>query len=186
VVKKESEKLEFMKTQKIKNNIVLLLAQGLGTGLVPFAPGTFGSILGMLWFSGLAFFQNLYFFLTMQVISFFISVYLCGKAEKILKMPDPGSVVLDEIVAIPLCFTLPVLLYVYRHNCMPDVGYFFIGKTCWLGITGFILFRVFDIIKPWPIRNSQKLPGGWGITIDDLLAGLWTSILLCTAIALFQ
>jgi len=175
-----------MKTQKIKNNIVLLLAQGLGTGLVPFAPGTFGSVLGMLWFSGLVFFQNLYFFLTMQVISFFISVYLCGKAEKILKMPDPGSVVLDEIIAIPLCFTLPMLLYVYRHNCMPDVGYFFIGKTCWLGITGFILFRVFDILKPWPIRNSQKLPGGWGITIDDLLAGFWTSILLCAAIYLFQ
>ena len=186
MVKKESEKLEFMKTAKFKNNIVLLLAQGLGTGLVPYAPGTFGSILGMLWFIGLAFFQNLYFFLTMQVISFFISVYLCGKAEKILKMPDPGSVVLDEIVAIPLCYTLPVLLYVYRHNCMPDVGYFFIGKTCGRGITGFILFRVFDILKPWPIGNSQKLPGGWGITIDDLLAGLWTSILLCAAIALFQ
>ena len=175
-----------MKTQKIKNNIILLLAQGLGTGLVPFAPGTFGSILGMFWFIGLIFFQNLYFFLIMQVISFFISVYLCGKAEKILGTPDPGSVVLDEIVAIPLCFTIPVLLYVYQHNCIPDISYFFIGKTYWLGITGFILFRFFDIIKPWPIRGSQKLPAGLGITIDDLLAGLWTSFLLGAAILLFQ
>lgn len=186
MAKKESEKFKLMKTQKIKNKIVLLLAQGLGSGLVPFAPGTFGSILGMFWFIGLIFFQNLYLFLTIQIISYFISVCLCGKAEKILKITDPGSVVLDEIVAIPLCFTLPVLLYVYRHDCMPNVTYFFIGKTCWLGITGFILFRVFDIIKPWPIRNSQKLPGGWGITIDDLLAGLWTSILLCVAISFFQ
>ena len=175
-----------MKIQKIKNTIILLLAQGLGTGLAPFAPGTFGSILGMFWFIGLIFFQNLYFFFIMQVISFFISVYLCGKAEKILGTTDPGSVVLDEIVAIPLCFAIPVLIYVHRHNCMPDISYFFIGKTYWIGIAGFILFRFFDIIKPWPIRDSQKLSAGWGITIDDLLAGLWTSFFLGAAICLFQ
>src|ERR1700733_615119 len=82
----------------------LWIAQGFGIGRIPVAPGTFGSILGMAWFAALVYFRSWPVFIVGNAVAVALSVWLCGEAERILKQTDPGSVVLDEIVAIPLCF----------------------------------------------------------------------------------
>lgn len=170
-----------MKKRTFSEELILLLAQGLGTGRIPFAPGTWGSVLGLGWFALLLLPQNIWIFLLGQIGSFILSIWVCGKAEKILGQSDPGSVVLDEIVAIPLCFTLPILL---SGNNLLGINHFFGAHTWWLGILGFALFRLFDIWKPWPIYQSQRLSGGLGVTIDDLLAGVWSSCVLSVIIYL--
>ena len=85
--------------------------------------------------------------------------------------------VLDEISAMPVCFTGWVLLYVEKYHVLPLPGYFFRKETWLLTLGTFLLFRFFDILKPWPIRQSQGLAGGWGVTIDDLLAAAYTGLI---------
>jgi phosphatidylglycerophosphatase A len=110
------------------------------------------------------------------LLSIPLSAWICGEAEKALGEKDPGSVVLDEITAVPLCFSAWLLSAVNSTGRMPEVGYFFSGNH-WLGSLGiFAAFRLFDIWKPWPVRQSQSLPGGWGVTVDDLLAALYVNL----------
>lgn len=156
---------------------VLFIAQGFGTGRIPFAPGTWGSLPGLAWFALLVATGNLWLFLAAALAGVAVSVWLCGSAEKILGKTDPGSVVLDEIAAIPFCF-LPWVIseWAGRGHVMPPVETFFVGRA-WLGTAGvFALFRLFDIWKPWPIRRLQDLPGGWGVTVDDVLAALYVAL----------
>jgi phosphatidylglycerophosphatase A len=88
-----------------------------------------------------------------------VAVALCGEAEIRLGKGDPGEVILDEFVAMPLCFLgWPALVAV-----MPT----------WAAlVAGFAVFRLFDIAKPFGISRLQRLPGGWGVVIDDLAAAL--------------
>ena len=106
-----------------------------------------------------------------------LSVWLCGAAEKILKQTDPSSVVLDEMAALPLCFLPSIATEWFRMNQMPAIENFF-GARAW-GQTAvlFVLFRLFDVLKPWPIRQSQRLHGGWGVTIDDVLAAIYVALI---------
>ena len=161
-----------------KKKFILFFSQGFGTGLSPIAPGTCGSFLGIAWFALLLGSGNIWFFFLLQLLGFVVSIHFCGKAEIILGKSDPSSVVLDEIVALPLCFTLPVCLYLYKHGVMPGINDFFAPSAMWITALGFSLFRFFDIFKPWPISASQKLQGGLGITADDLLAAVYTSLIL--------
>src|SRR5262245_53097009 len=86
------------------NSLKLWLAQGFGIGRIPFAPGTFGSLLGLLWFALLISTSKLWVLIAGTLLGLGLSVWLCGEGERILKQKDPGSVVLDEVAAIPLCF----------------------------------------------------------------------------------
>jgi len=112
-----------------------------------------------------------------------LSVWVCGSAEKILKQKDPPSVVLDEIIALPFCFLPWVSCQWILQHKMPGLATFFAGRGLLMTAGIFILFRIFDIAKPWPIRQSQNLPGGWGVTIDDVLAAIYVGLitLLLTA-----
>jgi|SRR6266850_101250 len=164
------------------HGLALFLAQGFGIGRIPVAPGTFGSALGLLWFFLLLRTDNLWLYLLGTFVGVAASVWLCGLAEKILNKKDPGSVVLDEIAAIPVCFLGWILIWWARNHSLPPSSEFF-GKNRWYITAGFfIAFRFFDVLKPWPIRKSQDLRGGWGITIDDLLAAAYVAIL---SLALF-
>lgn len=157
--------------------LALWIAQGFGIGRIPFAPGTFGSALGLVWLALLLHTRNLWFYLGGTVLGLGLSVWLCGIAEKILQKKDPSSVVLDEIAAIPVCFSGFIILFSADGHGLPDPNAVFghnIGETLWI----FILFRIFDILKPWPIRWSQALPAGWGITIDDFLAAVYVQVLI--------
>jgi len=156
--------------------MIQFLAQGFGVGKIPFAPGTFGSLLGVLWFGLLLQTGNYWLYLAGMLAGIGCAVHVCGAAEVVLKQTDPPSVVLDEIVAIPLCF-LPWLTREWlTHETLPSVASFFTGRNA-LGTLGiFALFRLFDIAKPWPVRQSQRLPGGWGVTLDDVLAAVYVAV----------
>lgn len=153
----------------------LWIAQGFDIGRIPIAPGTFGTLVGMLWFAVLLVPGSPTFFLVGTVFGFALSIWLCGEAERILDQRDPGSVVLDEIAAIPICFVPWVSLECIRGHAMPSVETFFSGRGLLLTGVIFVLFRIFDIAKPWPIAKSQFLPGGLGVTADDILAALYVA-----------
>ena len=158
------------------NRLILLVAQGLGTGLSPKAPGTVGTILGLPLFILLLQPGNFCFFVGMLVFLAIASVYFCERAEVILNQRDPGSIVIDEIVAVPLCFAGWVSSLYFSSGEMPGWQYFFNTQNAALAAGVVLLFRVFDIAKPWPVGPSQSLPKGWGVTMDDLLAALYVNI----------
>jgi phosphatidylglycerophosphatase A len=163
------------------NSVVLWVAQGFGAGRIPFAPGTFGSLVGLLWFFVLLRTGNFWVYLGGTLLGLALSVWLCGKAERILNQTDPSSIVLDEITAMPLCFAV----WVGTSREWPTPDSFFGPRTWLLTALVFALFRIMDIAKPWPIRRSQRLPGGWGVTVDDALAAIYVAALSLLP-ALFQ
>ena len=158
-------------------SVRVFVAQGFGIGWIPFAPGTFGSFLGLVWFAMLIATGNFWACLAGAIEGIAFSIWLCDDAEKILGETDPGSVVLDEIIAIPFCFMPWVATEWFTHGALPEVEFFFTGRALWLTLGLVVLFRVFDIWKPWPVRQIQRLPGGWGVTIDDLLAAGYVAAL---------
>ena len=93
-----------------------------------------------------------------------------------LKAKDPGSVVFDEIAAIPVCFIGWVMIrFCNNGGYVPSPEYFFSGRRLF-GIIGvFAAFRFFDVLKPGSVRQSQSLPGGWGVTVDDALAAVYVN-----------
>lgn len=129
------------------------------------APGTWGSVAGLLYFT--VFFQRLSFGgnLVASAVGLYIAVAFCGEAELRLRKKDPGAVILDEFVAIPLCFLG------WRELIGPLPAWAVL-------LAGFALFRFYDILKPLGIRRLQKLPGGWGVAIDDTAAALATCVTL--------
>jgi phosphatidylglycerophosphatase A len=142
------------------------------------APGTWGSLLGLGLFAALAWPGNYPFYLAGTAVCVLLSVPLCTAAELALGQKDPGSVVLDELTAMPLCYLGWVTdTWIEVGRCsLEDL---FANTNGWLTIgIGFVAFRFFDILKPWPIRGVQRLPGGWGVVLDDVLAALATAVVL--------
>jgi len=158
--------------------VKLWIAQGFGVGRIPIAPGTFGSLVGVLWFGILLGARLPWVFVLGTILGIGLSVWLCGSGERILKQKDPGSIVLDEIAAMPVCFAAWVLLLVRQTGKLPALDNFFSGRTLLYSLGVFAAFRFFDVIKPWPVRQSQNLSGGWGVTIDDVLAALYVNVVV--------
>lgn len=124
------------------------------------APGTWGSAAGVLY--ALVFFGNLRWEQTLvwTLLASYGAVAICGEAERRLGKRDPGEIVLDEFVVIPLVFI---------GTQAGAVGTW----PAWLGLlAGFALFRLFDILKPFGISRLQRWPGGWGVVADDFAAAL--------------
>lgn len=139
-------------------------------GLKLKAPGTWGSVVGLLWFT--LFFAPfgeiwLWFF---GIVTVLAAVAVCGEAEIIMGKRDPGEVILDEMVAVPFCFVGIMPLLASDEVSSPP-GWVIL-------ILAFLFFRLFDILKPFGIRRSQKLRGGWGVVVDDVLAALATAVVL--------
>jgi phosphatidylglycerophosphatase A len=145
-------------------DVVLTLARVTPCGNIPFAPGTWGSLVGLAFFAvclrplaGMAGGSAL---AATVVAGIFFAVAICGEAEVRLGKKDPGEVVLDEFVVMPLCF-------LGWWRALPA------GWPVWaVWLAGFALFRLFDIWKPLGIRRLQELPGGWGVVVDDVAAAL--------------
>lgn len=169
----------------MRNGLILWLAQGFGVGRIPFAPGTFGSVVGLAWFWILLLPGSPLLFLIGVLASIFVCVWLCGAGEKILKQRDPGSIVMDEIIAIPICFAGWLAVLFFKKGFWPAPEFFFSGKNALLTVGVFLLFRLFDIAKPWPVRQIQSLSGGWGVTIDDVLAALYVNIAILLILKFF-
>jgi len=161
-----------------KFNFNLWIAQGFGAGCVSAAPGTFGSIVGVLWFGLLIALGNFWLFAAGTLAGIALSVWFCGLAEKILGRKDPPSVVLDEIAAMPVCFAAWVGILMWKTGSFPSFANFFRPGKWLLALGVFAAFRFFDITKPWPVGRSQALPGGWGVTIDDVLAAIYVNVVV--------
>ncbi|MCD8483163.1 MAG: phosphatidylglycerophosphatase A [Verrucomicrobia bacterium] len=126
------------------------------------APGTNGSIVGLLLYTTVMHTWTPAWQLLAILVMSAAAVVFCGQAEVVLQKRDPGEVILDEVVAVPLCF-------VGLSSLLPADAMFW----PW-AIGGFLLFRYFDITKPLFVNSLQKLPHGWGIVADDLAAALCT------------
>jgi phosphatidylglycerophosphatase A len=136
-----------------------LLAFGFGSGLAPKAPGTFGTLAAVPLYLLLAQLP-LWAYIVALVLSFGIGVYLCHKTADDLGVHDHPGIVWDEFVG----YWITMLL----------------APAGWLWVViGFVLFRIFDVLKPWPIRWLDKhVHGGFGIMIDDVLAGVFAWLVL--------
>ncbi len=144
---------------KFRQRAVLFLATGFFVGTVPFAPGTFGSIVGLpvcFLISRLNIYQSVIY----TLLFIFFAIWVAAAAAKILKKEDPAEIVIDEIAGLIVTF----------------VGLPFTLKTA---IAGFIIFRAFDILKPFPIRTlEKKVAGGAGVVLDDVMAGIYGNLIL--------
>lgn len=158
------------------NSLSLLIAQGFGVGRLPVAPGTFGSLVGLFWVVLLTASGSLGLYAAGTIFGLGLSVWLCGVAEKRLNQTDPPSVVLDEIAALPVCFAPWVGTAWFSHHALPSPADFFTADNVVFTLILFVLFRVLDAAKPWPIRPIQRLPGGLGVTADDVLAALLVAL----------
>jgi phosphatidylglycerophosphatase A len=160
--------------------LVVWLAQGFGLGRIPWAPGTFGSVLGLAWFAVLLLIAQ-WSPVSAGVLflaSIPAAVWTCEAAEIILGEHDPGSIVLDEIIALPTCFLGWVFHLWLQLGALPSLDLFF-GPTTWFIALGvFLAFRFFDVVKPWPVRQSQSLPRGWGVVVDDQLAAVYVNLVV--------
>jgi len=137
---------------------VHLLAFGLGSGLLPIAPGTWGSLLTALIFWWLAPI-NVVVLLLIAAVFFVVGIWICGTSSRRLGVHDHGGIVWDEVVGMLL--TLSVVAD---------------GELLWV-IVAFFAFRLFDIWKPWPIRDvDHSLRGGLGIMLDDVLAAGYAAL----------
>ena len=161
----------------VRDRLILFVAQGFGSGLFPKGPGTAGSVVGVGWFAILLFCPNLGVYLGATVASIFFSVHACGEAERILGERDPGSVVIDEIIALPVCLLPYVITRLGADGSLPGPAETFLNDG-WMVLVAFAVFRLFDILKPTPIHQSQRLPSGWGVTADDVLAGVATALVM--------
>ena len=144
-----------------------LIAFGFGAGLAPKAPGTVGTLVALPFFALLMWLPWLAYAIA-TLLLFVFGCWVCGESARLLGVHDYGGIVFDEIVGF-LIAAVPLLLW-------PPVG-----AVSWgLGIVAaFVLFRVFDIWKPWPIRLLDRhLHGGFGIMIDDVLAGGFAAAVL--------
>ena len=138
---------------------VHFLAFGFGTGLAPFAPGTFGSLPGVLLF-WLTLDLGLYVQLGVAAVLVAAGIWLCGESARRIGVHDHGGIVWDEIAGMYVTLL--------------------VAPVSWQGfVAAFVLFRVMDIVKPWPIRDlDHRIHGGVGIMLDDLVAALYAVVLL--------
>lgn len=138
-----------------KRRLALLLTTVAGVGYAPVAPGTFGSLAGLalawpvLHFTG----WPVWTLAVAAVLLTPIASLACGVVERDLGSEDPGFIVIDEVIGQWL--TLAAI--------RPD--------RPWDWFVALALFRLFDVLKPWPIRRLEKIPNGWGVVADDFAAG---------------
>jgi phosphatidylglycerophosphatase A len=149
----------------LPHRIAVWVATGLGIGLATPAPGTVAGLWGLGLAAAVALVEPLGAQLTIIAVVAVAAVPVCGAAARALGTNhDPGAIVLDEIVALPIVFIgIPAMSWTVL-------------------LIGYALFRVCDILKPGLARSAEKLPGGWGVVADDCLAAVLGCILLHGAI----
>jgi len=145
-----------------KKTIILFIAEGAYSGKSPVAPGTFGTAVGVLLYLAMKNLSPLVY-LSLCLLIILIGTWAAGHAEELLKKKDASPIVIDEIAG-----------YLISMFLVPT-GWGFVAA-------GFFIFRIFDIIKPWPLMRLQDLHGGPGIMLDDIGAGIYTNLALQVAV----
>ena len=136
------------------NRLKYIIATGFGVGYTPVIPGTTGSLVAVLIYVILPFEPVIW--LAICLIFFFIGIWASDTVETEAGK-DPGIVVIDEFVG-------------------QWISLLFLPRTIWFFIAAFVLFRILDITKPFPIAKFEEIRGGTGIMLDDLIAGIYTNI----------
>ena len=134
------------------------IATAFGSGYSPIAPGTAGSAVGLLLFWPLHHLPAAAQ-VAAVVVLFFVGVAVSTRVARGAGIEDPGIVVVDEVVGM-------------------WTSLLFLPLTPTTALAGFLLFRILDVFKPYPARQFESLPGGWGIMSDDLMAGIYANLLL--------
>jgi phosphatidylglycerophosphatase A len=187
-----------------KPRFALFIATAAGLGYLPKAPGTWGSLGGILFYLAISFLgflplpfldswqtrgsQRLVVWLGVPVSALvllsLVGVWAGRKAANYLGTKDPQVVVVDEVSGQCLTLLLAGIFPILSKIATADNWFFSPGRSSFLVIhvnwkyllVGFILFRVFDIWKPFPARQAESLPGGWGIMADDWVAGIYAAL----------
>jgi phosphatidylglycerophosphatase A len=158
--------------------MAVFVATGFGAGFIPFGPGTWGSIVGLLiayelitaFGSGALLPQNI--LIAAGVVFAALGVWASDRAEKIFDRKDAGQIVIDEVFG-------QIISFVFIAPYLAGPG----AKWRWW-VAGFALFRAFDIFKPYPINRLQGLSGGLGVMMDDALAGVYAAVALSLLLTL--
>ena len=134
---------------------------GFGSGLAPKAPGTFGSAFALLFvpiWLAIGFSNTILAIIIMSLVG----IWICGRTADLMGVHDDGRIVWDEFAGQSITF-LPLL---------------YLNEMSWMwALVGFTLFRLFDVWKPWPIHViDRQIDGGFGIMLDDIIAGLWAAL----------
>ena len=145
--------------RRVMTNPVHILAFGFGSGLAPFAPGTFGTLMAIPFYL-LMLQLSLVPYLVVVAIVCVSGIWICDKSSNLLGVHDHGGIVWDEFAGF------------FITMIAAPAGWIWI-------VIGFVLFRIFDIWKPWPISLlDKKVEGGLGIMVDDIVAGIYAFICL--------
>ena len=139
-----------------------LIASLGGIGLIPYAPGTFGSVFGWIAFIFISHFVNM---LILTILIVILSIWICEKASKDLFEKDHKSIVIDELAGIWVAL-LPVIYFASNQN-----------ERITYAILALVFFRFFDILKPFPVSYfDKKYKNGFGIVFDDIIAGILAAV----------
>jgi len=140
------------------STVALALATGLGSGYSPVVPGTAGSLVGLLLFLPVHALPPAALLCAVAALSV-VGVVSAGHVSRLVGLEDPGIVVIDEVAGM-------------------WVSLLFLPLTPVTAALAFVIFRVFDVVKPFPARRLEDLPGGLGIMCDDLMAGAYANLVL--------
>jgi len=149
---------------KTFDNIALFIAQGGFSGRMPVAPGTAGTVVGVLLYLLVKDLPSLWYSAVFVIVTL-IGTWVAGAADRILGTKDSPTIVIDEIAGLLLAMLLVPFAWGYVA-------------------AGFLLFRFFDILKPWPLNKLQDIPGGPGVMLDDIGAGIYTNVTLQIVVAI--
>jgi phosphatidylglycerophosphatase A len=144
---------------KFRDRAVVLLATGFTVGTIPFAPGTWGSLLGLPLWLAMAQLE------TAEAVACLLAVigaavWVADRAERVLGQKDAQCIVVDEVAGML-------------------VGLAGVPVSALNFLCAFAIFRLLDIVKPFPARRiEQRLPGGWGVVLDDVAAGIYCNLLM--------
>ncbi|MBF0493620.1 MAG: phosphatidylglycerophosphatase A [Candidatus Omnitrophica bacterium] len=141
----------------MSDKLAYTIATVFGAGYLPYVPGTWGSLAGLV--CCVVFRNNLYMCIAAFIVTFILGVYAADTVSKESGIKDPSFVVIDEFACIFLAFAgVPFKLKYY--------------------IIGFFVYRLLDTLKPPPAKRLEKLHGGWGIMLDDLMVAVYTALIL--------
>lgn len=145
------------------SQLAKLVASFFYIGFIPMIPGTFGSLAAFAIYFPLRHLDDWRIYGICMIVVVIVGVWASHRAEQDSKIVDPSFVVIDEVAGqLITLFLVPFSWYAV--------------------ISGFVLFRILDIVKPPPARKAEDLPGGWGIMMDDVIAGVYGNIILSIAI----
>ncbi len=157
---------------KQKHKTSWIIATWFGSGLLPKAPGTWGSLSALPFAYIISVYTSPYAMIFGTIALFFIGIWASDKIEKNAQVKDPGFIVVDEVVGQWIALLPLPFLYSFLN---PDSFYLYFAV---IAAVAFIAFRIFDIWKPWPVNYVDKnVHGGYGIMLDDVIAGMYALII---------